>query len=99
MLPSVRQGIRLGRIHWNKLGKRKGYVRLGYESPSSWFSENRATGLTKYELDLVAVQVRWGEVCSEPADDYIQWCGTETGNCWNRRVMGNTRSRLEECLR
>jgi len=26
-------------------------------------------------------------------------CGTETGDCYNRRVMGTIHSRLEECLR
>jgi hypothetical protein len=42
-----------------------------YESLYGRFTENNTNELATYNLDLVAVkEVRFVEVCSQPADDY-----------------------------
>jgi hypothetical protein len=37
-----------------------------------------AEEISKYKLDLVGVQVRWGEGGTEPAGKYIFFCGKKS---------------------
>jgi len=63
----------------------------------------RASGRSKFclfwDTFFSGEEMKQRSISSQSNQHPIKYrCGTETGGCYNRRVIGNIRSRLEECL-